>query len=59
VTAPGRIGQVKTLKVKRYGTSRRARRRVAPDPFKTVTRCIPIGAKKPARSCSATPPTGP
>jgi uncharacterized delta-60 repeat protein len=59
VTAPGRIGQVKTLKVKRYGKSRRARRRIAPDPFKTVTRCIPIGATKPARRCRATPPTGP
>jgi uncharacterized delta-60 repeat protein len=59
VTAPGRIGQVKTLKVKRYGKSRRARRRVAADPFKTVQRCIPIGATKPARSCSATPPAGP
>jgi uncharacterized delta-60 repeat protein len=59
VTAPGRIGQVKTLTVKRYGKSRRARRRVAADPFKTVRRCIPLGATKPARRCTATPPIGP
>jgi uncharacterized delta-60 repeat protein len=59
VTAPGRIGQVKTLTVKRYGNSGAARRRVAPDPFKTVRRCIPVGTTKPARSCNATPPTGP
>ena len=59
VTAPGHIGQVKTLTVKRYGKSRRARNRISTNPFKTVNRCIPIGARRPARRCDATPPRGP
>jgi uncharacterized delta-60 repeat protein len=59
VTAPGHIGQVKTLTVKRYGKSRRARNRVSSNPFRTVSRCIPIGSRRPARRCDATPPTGP
>jgi hypothetical protein len=51
ITKPGFVGRVITRKVKRYGRTRAARERVAPDPFTDRVRCIPIGATKPAKNC--------
>jgi len=59
VTAPGFIGQRLELRVKRYGNSTREFKRIARDPFRRTRRCIPVGAARPAKTCDATPATGP
>jgi hypothetical protein len=59
VMKAGYIGQVVTYTVKPYGHTRADWRRAAQEPFSELHRCIPIGSDKPAKQCSATPPTGP
>ncbi len=59
VTRRGYIGERLTLTVKRYGHRRKDLRRVAPHPFKTKRRCIPVGSTRFARRCTARPPSGP
>jgi hypothetical protein len=48
-----------TLTVVHYGHSVADFEHAASKPFKRRTRCIPAGAIRPAKKCSATPPTGP
>jgi hypothetical protein len=45
--------------VKKFGHTNREFNRIAKKPFKKTQRCIPVGSTTPAKSCSATPPTGP
>jgi DNA-binding beta-propeller fold protein YncE len=59
VTVLGSIGDQLTLTVKRFGHKRSDFVRAARAPFKVKHRCLPVGSSKTAKSCSATPPTGP
>jgi hypothetical protein len=58
-TARGFIGERVTLTVKRFGRTRSALVREARRPFTRTQRCLPVASAKPAKTCSATPPTGP
>lgn len=58
-TKPGFIGLQITLTVVHYGHRTADFMHAASKPFKRRTRCIPAGATRPAKKCSATPPTGP
>jgi hypothetical protein len=58
-TKPGFIGQQITLTVVRYGHRVADFEHAASKPFNRRTLCIPAGATRAAKTCSATPPTGP
>ena len=58
-TKPGFIGLQITRTVVPYGHRRADFERAASKPFNRRTLCIPAGAVRPAKKCSATPPTGP
>jgi hypothetical protein len=58
-TNPGFIGQQITLTVVNYGHRAADFEHAAAKPFNRRTGCIPAGANRPAKTCSATPPTGP
>jgi hypothetical protein len=58
-TKPGFIGLQITLTVVHYGQRLADFEHAAAKPFNRRTRCIPAGAIRPAKTCSATPPTGP
>jgi DNA-binding beta-propeller fold protein YncE len=55
VTKAGSIGDEITLTVKRYGHSRRDIDKAAAKPFTAKHRCVPVGAKKSAKTCAAHP----
>jgi hypothetical protein len=59
VTAPGLIGQLHTLTVRRYPLTKTGRRRANRNPFKSNVACLPAGSLVPAPTCSARPPRGP
>jgi hypothetical protein len=59
ITKRGFIGERLIRTVKHYGHTRAVRNRIAGNPFKKRALCIPVGASRPAKACSATPPTGP
>jgi hypothetical protein len=58
-TKPGFIGWQITLTVVDYGHRVADFEHAAGKPFNRRTGCIPAGAIRPAKTCSATPPTGP
>jgi hypothetical protein len=58
-TKPGFIGQQITLTAVQYGHRHADFEHAASNPFNRRTLCIPAGAIRPAKTCSATPPTGP
>jgi hypothetical protein len=58
-TGFGLVGDRITLTVKRYGHTRRDFVRVSRAPFTVRHACLPVGSSTTAKSCSATPPTGP
>ena len=55
VTKGGSIGDYVTLKVKRYGSSRKQLIKAAAKPFTITHACVPVGATKSAKSCPASP----
>lgn len=59
ITAPGHVGRVHTLTVKRYRTTPAGIRKAARAPFVKAAKCLPVGSLVPAAACSAQPPTGP
>ena len=59
MTAPGRIGEELTLRVRPYRNTTADFERIARNPFRRTRRCIPAGASKPRRTCDPTPPSGP
>ena len=55
VTKAGSIGDEITLTVKRYGHSRRDIDKAAAKPFTAKHLCVPVGAKKSAKTCPLHP----
>jgi Low-density lipoprotein receptor repeat class B len=58
-TGLGLIGDRLTLTVKNFGHTHAAFVKVSGDPFTAKHACLPVGSSSTAKTCSATPPTGP
>ena len=58
-TGTGLIGDSLKLTVKNFGHTRSAFVKESRAPFKAKHACLPVGSSKTAKTCSATPPTGP